>query len=126
VPDAHQGTKIFLPKFLWTSPIPIPSISMLKKMIGLLGGVFHFQGGLHAIYMRILWYHKYHRKIPFRSKFSTKFFYILMNANPTIPPNFVVIRGFVFFCLFGMTPPKQVVKFAIKWYLKIDIGRNGI
>jgi hypothetical protein len=28
-----------------------------------------------------------------------------MNANPTIPPNFVVIRGFLFFCPFSMTLP---------------------
>jgi hypothetical protein len=54
VPDAHQGAKIFLPKFLWTSLIPIPSTSILKNNDWTTRGGFHFQGGLHANYIRIL------------------------------------------------------------------------
>ena len=32
-------------------------------------------------------------------------FYFLINANPTISPNFMVIGQFLFFGLFGITPP---------------------
>ena len=104
VPDAHQGTKIFLPKFLWTSPIPIPSISMLKNNDWTTRGSFSFSGWiackLHADPMI--------PQKPPTSNFSVKIlaiFYILMNANPTIYPNFMVIGQFLFFGLFGIAPP---------------------
>jgi hypothetical protein len=44
-------------------------------------------------------------------KFSPKFFFILMNANPTICPNFVEIGGLLFFCPFSTTPPNFYKKF---------------
>ena len=44
VPHAHQGAKIFLPNFLWTSPIPIPPISLVLVVLGPLEEEFHFQG----------------------------------------------------------------------------------
>jgi hypothetical protein len=36
--------------------------------------------------------------------FLPKKFYILMNANPTISPTFVVIRGFLFFAYLAWHP----------------------
>jgi hypothetical protein len=48
VPDAHQGAKIFLPNVLWTSPIPIPPISLLLVVMGPLEEEFHFQGNSHT------------------------------------------------------------------------------
>ena len=45
-------------------------------------------------------------------KFLPKFFYILMNANPTISPNFMVIGQFLFFA-----PPMTGVPVRSKWAL---------
>jgi hypothetical protein len=51
-------------------------------------------------------------------KFSPKFFYILMNVNPTISPNFVEIGGLLFFCPFPRHPlacrTQQMLKYRKK------------
>jgi hypothetical protein len=39
--------------------------------------------------------------------FRQNLFYFLINANPTISPNFMVIGQFLFFGLFGIAPPNN-------------------
>jgi hypothetical protein len=103
-----KGPKYFYQSFCGHHPYPYLQYLCLKIMIGPLGGVFHFQGGLHANYMRILWYHKYHRKVPFRSKIFDEIFLHLNERKPNNIPkfqNFMVIGQFLFFGLFGIAPP---------------------
>jgi hypothetical protein len=47
-------------------------------------------------------------KSTFPVKIFRRFFYFLINANPTISPNFMVIGQFLFFGLFGIAPPNIV------------------
>ena len=105
VPDAHQGTKIFLPKFLWTSPIPIPSISMLKNNDWTTRGSFSFSGWiackLHADPMI--------PQIPPKSTFPVenfrRFFLHLNERKPNNIPKFRSNqRIFIFWPIWHSTP----------------------
>ena len=105
VPEAHQGANTFLPKFFWTSKIPIPPISLLLVVLGPLEEELHFQGGLHANYMRILWYHRNHRKVPFWSKIFAEIFLHLNEHKPNNIPKFRRNwRTFIFLPI-STTPP---------------------
>jgi hypothetical protein len=45
------------------------------------------------------------KKVPFRSNFFLKFFYVLVNADSKISPNFMEIRGLFIFGQFSIAAP---------------------
>ena len=59
-------------------------------------------------------------------KFSPKFFYILMNVNPTISPNFVEIGGLLFFCPFPRHPLSMDLMDCICWNLSVSVLYGSI
>ena len=79
---------------------------------------FHFQCGLHANYMRILCYHRNHRKVPFQLKIFAKNF---LHLNKRKPKNLLKFRRNWRLFIFAHFPRQPLIRTRQNTNVKIKI-----